>query len=531
MKKIHFPFAVLCALVMPLAALGATATVDGIEWEYDGTTLYGPTDKTLAGDIVIPSSLGGYSVRAIGRAAFEDCTQLTSVTIPEGVTNIGWYAFLRCSSLGNITIPEGVTSFEFASFEHCSSLTNIMIPESVTCIHNDAFRGCSSLESIQLPNSITNFGADTFYGCSNLRCLTIPSAATSIGTWCLRDCTSLTNVVIHNAVTSIGRGAFQNCSSLGAITLPEGLISIGQEAFGGCVGLSKLTIPESVRSIGDNAFANCSNLVEIVALSGNPDIYQAAGLSLSSNTPFITYSELYGAAWNQCDAEINGTVMNYAHERQAVVDMLSVQIRETDPSILDVRYRVTATNRTVNIRALAFEDGERSFAKVVRPETFVDGTGANLGDGVAANVEHTVSWRVSADWAVDLAKVNFEILVSDDGQLPLELVTIPAAETNTEMTINVRRPREDDIFSALLWHYADHAEDLTVSNGALKQGSTTLASGTSVANSSAACAYVYGKMGYDLLSGSELTYARSATRWPLATTTKCQYGVLRASGE
>jgi hypothetical protein len=58
-----------------------------------------------------------------------------------------------------------------------------------------------------------------------------------------------------------------------------------------------------------------------------------------------------------------------------------------------------------------------------------------------------------------------------------------------------------------------------------------LANGAALANSSAACAYVYDKMGYDLLSGSALTYAREVTRWPLKTTTKCHYGVLRAAGE
>ena len=211
------------------------------------------------------------------------------------------------------------------------------------------------------------------------------------------------------------------------------------------------------------------------------------------------------------------------------VEVLSAQMRATDPTILDVVYKVTSTNETVNVRALAFEDGERSFAKVVRPETFVEETGANLGDGVAANVEHTVSWRVPADWAVDLAKVNFEILVSDIGQVPMELVTIPAIGTNVEMTINVRSPRNEEIFNALLWHYADHAADVTLENGTLQQGSTTLANGGALAYIPAACAYVYDKMGFDLLSDPALTYARSATRLRLPET--AQYGVWRVAGE
>jgi hypothetical protein len=96
--------------------------------------------------------------------------------------------------------------------------------------------------------------------------------------------------------------------------------------------------------------------------------------------------------------------------------ILSCLVRKNDPTILDVKYIVYSQNPTVNVRALAFQDGERSFLKVVRPETFVKDssgkdTAQNIGDNIPANVEHTLSWKVSADWATDLAKVKFEVLV------------------------------------------------------------------------------------------------------------------------
>ena len=113
----------------------------------------------------------------------------------------------------------------------------------------------------------------------------------------------------------------------------------------------------------------------------------------------------------------------------------SCEIRKNDPTILDVTYIVHSQNQTVNVRALAFEDGERSFKKVIRPETFVKDLGGkdtaqNIGDNIPANVEHTLSWKVSADWATDLAKVKFEILISDMLQLPLDILTIPQTEKN-----------------------------------------------------------------------------------------------------
>lgn len=308
--------------------------------------------------------------------------------------------------------------------------------------------------------------------------------------------------------------AFLGCSGLTSVTIPKGVTSIGY-AFRDCSDLTSVTIPEGVTRIESNAFRGCNNLEHLHFLGSVPT---SIGISLSDTKLQVTFSEEYGAEWNRYFASLNGTVMNYNHPDVAKVVILSAQMRENDPTIFDVVYKVLSSNDTVNVRALAFEDGERSFAKVIRPETFVDGTGANLGDGVAANVEHTVSWRISADWQTDLAKVSFDILVSDQGQLPMELVTIPAADGHDAMTINVRAPTPALIFDALLWHYAAHAPDLTVSDGALLYSDTMLAKDNGLVNSTLPISYVYDKMGFDLLDGTELDYARSATRWPLKTT-------------
>lgn len=619
MKKSFFPFVVLVALMLPLFAWGTTETVDGIEWEYYGPTLNGPTDKTLTGDVVIPSTLGGYSMTTIGFSAFYGCNGLTSVTIPScvksidtqafygcsgltsvkipsGVTNIGRYAFYDCSGLTNVEIPNGVTSIGNAVFGGCSGLTSIAvaagnalyssvnglllskdgatlfcgingdvtIPDGVTSIVFDAFIGCSSLTSVKIPNSVTNIGAHAFYGCSALTSIMIPDGVTSIVSDAFNGCSSLTSVKIPNSVADIGRYAFYGCSALTNVVIPNSVTNIGQYAFQGCIGLTSVTISDSVTTIDESAFRYCSalkrvtipdsvksigawafdgcNLLQSVtigngvtsigyeAFSGGSVVFHGGvpeGWDRGVPLGHVTYSEENGAEWMRHLLPLTGTVMDYAREASAEVEILSAQMRATDPTILDVVYKVTSTNSTVNVRALAFEDGERSFSKVVRPETFIEGTGSNLGDGIAANVEHTLSWRVPADWEVDLAKVSFEILLSDVGQLPVELVTIPAAGTNAEMTINVRLPYVKDVFNALLWHYANHAEGLRVLNGTLMNGNTRLADATSI-SFSAAWAYVYDKMGFDLLSGDALTYARSATRWPLR---ELQYGVLRADGE
>lgn len=161
------------------------------------------------------------------------------------------------------------------------------------------------------------------------------------------------------------------------------------------------------------------------------------------------------------------------------------QMRETDPTVMDVDYIVytdPATTPTINVRALAFEDGERGFATVVRPETFIEGTDANLGDGIAANVEHRLSWKVSSDWATDLAKVKFEVLAMRprDLLMPMHLVTIPAADGHPKTDIAMMKfsTTSDDQFyrknikcesllNPLLWLYAEGAESMTLSNGTL----------------------------------------------------------------
>jgi len=154
------------------------------------------------------------------------------------------------------------------------------------------------------------------------------------------------------------------------------------------------------------------------------------------------------------------------------------QMRENDPTIMDVDYIVYSDSPTVNVRALAFENGDRGFATVVRPETFVEGTENNKGDGITANVAHRISWKVSSDWNTDLAKVRFEILAMKPGDLllPIHFLTIPAAEGHLKTIVGINPllgngywggKANPSVLSALLWCYADARTDISLSNGIL----------------------------------------------------------------
>lgn len=238
-----------------------------------------------------------------------------------------------------------------------------------------------------------------------------------------------------------------------------------------------------------------------------------------------------------------GVVSGRVKAEKPYVEILSSQMRASDPTVMDVEYRVYSSSDTVNVRALAFEDGERSFWKVVRATTFVkdpDGneTACNIGDGITANVPHKLAWKVSADWKTDLAKVKFEVLCSEQAQLPLKLQTIPATAKNPSMTIGYGSQTDEDIFNALLWYYADGDEHLVNVDGYvdvvgidLINNQTRWVNRTSIVGERMdILKWFYSKMGYEpLIGGNLMDYVRKATRKELWWNTGTQSCIIQTS--
>ena len=266
------------------------------------------------------------SVIKIGPRAFDDCSSLSGISIPNSVTEIGEKAFNHCkinnleyrdllkiknglalsddetrvlycsnSSLTSVSIPDSVTEIGNDAFFGCSSLTSVSIPDSVTEIGNDAFRVCSSLTSVSIPDSVTEIGEYAFDGCSSLTSVSIPDSVIEIGNDAFFGCkinnleyrdllkiknglalsddetrvlycanSSLTSVSIPDSVTEIGEDAFAFCSSLTSVSIPDSVTEIGDSAFAGCSSLTSVSIPDSVTEIGYNAFDSCSSLTEVI---------------------------------------------------------------------------------------------------------------------------------------------------------------------------------------------------------------------------------------------------------------------------
>ncbi|MBR0054674.1 MAG: leucine-rich repeat protein, partial [Bacteroidales bacterium] len=170
------------------------------------------------------ATLGGYPVTSIGDYAFQECSEITSIKIPDDVTKIGKGAFSYCRGLTSMTIPEGVNNIEYATFLGCLALSSVTIPNSITNIEQNAFHTCTLLKSVTIPDSVIRIGNSAFNSCSELKSVTIPDSVTSIGNYAFYNCRGLLSVTIGNGVTEIGSFVgsylFTGCSSLNTIYLP-----------------------------------------------------------------------------------------------------------------------------------------------------------------------------------------------------------------------------------------------------------------------------------------------------------------------
>ena len=216
---------------------------DKLQVSNDGkVSLKSGTDKASITSMVIPAKMGNTDVTSIGDDAFKDCTNLTSISIPNSVTNIGNRVFFGCTSLDDVTLSNQLKSIGSTTFANCTSLT-----------------------SITIPNSVTNIGSTSFYGCTDLTSVTLSNQLKEITFRLFMNCSSLTSINIPSSVTAIDIRGFMNCTNLTSVTTPSSLTSINDHSFRNCSKLTTATIKSSsvTTTIGNNIFKDCSKLTHI----------------------------------------------------------------------------------------------------------------------------------------------------------------------------------------------------------------------------------------------------------------------------
>lgn len=194
------------------------------------------------------------------------CTD-TDILIPDTykgypVTGING-AFLECSNLTSISIPDTITRIDGGAFAYCNGLTSLVIPDSVTYIGNDVFLRSENLTNIIMPANATHVGQCAFCECYNLTSIVIPYGVTEISYYSFDSCGNLNNIIMPDTVLRIQQCAFRGCMNLETVAIPEGVEEIEQSVFMWCTRLKTVTIPSSIKYIGNSAFSECDALSDI----------------------------------------------------------------------------------------------------------------------------------------------------------------------------------------------------------------------------------------------------------------------------
>ncbi len=269
-----------------------------------------------------------YIVTSVDEYAFEYCSSLKSLTIPNTLKEMDVY-FYDCTSLTTVnylgTINEwiklgmaGRLDEEYNLYLNGELVTEIEIT-SLTEISSGAFYNCKSLVSVVIPNSVTSIGSSAFYYCTSLTSIEIPNSVTSIGDYAFSGCDSLnyyikdglkylgnsnnpylylarvvdiriTTATIDNNCSFIRSSAFSGCTSLTSIVLSNSVTSIGSYAFSSCSRLTNIMLPNNVTSIGDSAFYNCTSLTICCQAQSKPSGWNS-GWNYS-NRPVVWGAEL-----------------------------------------------------------------------------------------------------------------------------------------------------------------------------------------------------------------------------------------------
>ena len=331
MKK---SISILLSLIMIMSVFSAAPIAAFADTDGDFTYSVSTGQATITGyngnaeELVIPATLGGKNVVAIGDSVFDANTTLKKVIISEGITKIGDSAFYDCENIERVDIPFSVTTIAGWAFKGCSSLKTAFIRGPVSVISEGAFRGCTSLSAISLPTALVSIKDDAFTDCEKLEFIYYADSVNSFNDdieiaetniclygakfneysfagncgdnayYVFNDTTKALTIkgtgstdnyffgnpgfygykddvktaFVEEGITCIDDGIFYNLVNMTYVSLPESLTEIGEAAFSQCASLKGIDIPRNVKRIQNMAFADCVDLTKVNVYSYSVNI-------------------------------------------------------------------------------------------------------------------------------------------------------------------------------------------------------------------------------------------------------------------
>lgn len=323
-------------------------------------------ESSLWGDLTLEPTVTyekkTYQLTGIGESAFENCTELKSITLTSNIATIEQGAFSNCSGLTSFTIPEKVTVVADNVFSGCGGLKTVTLHDKITEIGQYSFANCKNINELKIPESVTAIGTGAFYGCSKLQKANIPEAITIIADNLFNSCYKLDTVNFSKNVEAIGKSSFYNCRELKVIDIPKNIKSIGETAFFGCENLKMVVNYSEECTLGAKAFHSISPNYWIYVPESKLDWYKKAD-------NWISYSNFM----KPLKDDGKSFLLNGIYYRITDFDNLYVQIfgYESLSNTLTVPEKVTFNEKEYTVTSIANNSFENCtvIQKIILPET------------------------------------------------------------------------------------------------------------------------------------------------------------------
>lgn len=179
-------------------------------------------DTNISGSITIPEKFEGIPIVAIGASAFENCTDLEEVIMPDSIMYLGAKAFSGCTSLSNVKFSNSLKEIDYYAFLNCVELESAQLPDSVEKIGSKAFKGCQNLSSINIPTSLTEIVNSVFSECSSLKIVYIPATVKEVDIYAFEKCSGIEEIIIEPGVKQANTiyPVFTGCSNVKKASIP-----------------------------------------------------------------------------------------------------------------------------------------------------------------------------------------------------------------------------------------------------------------------------------------------------------------------